>query len=71
VAALVPAALAAAFQALQPVALASALAGLDSSDLSVLTQALFGTLPLQVGGGAPVASGQPFINSSGFVVVAQ
>jgi hypothetical protein len=66
----VPAALAAALQALQPAALASALAGLDASDLSLLVQALFAALPIQVGSSAPVAAGQPFINSSGFVVIA-
>lgn len=71
VAALVPAALAVALQALQPAALASALTGLDTAELSGLAQALFGALPVQVGSSAPAASGQPFINSSGFVVIAQ
>ena len=71
IAAQVPVALAAALQALQPGALATALAALSSANLFILTQAIFATLPVQTGAGAPVASGQPFINSSGFVVIAQ
>jgi hypothetical protein len=71
IAAQVPAALAAALQALQPAALAAALAGLSSVNLSVLTQAIFAALPVQSGSDEPVAAGQPFINSSGFVVIAQ
>ena len=67
----VPAALAAAFQALQPSAIASALAGLTSGQLAALSQALFGSLPVQTGAQAPVSSGQAFINSSGYVVIAQ
>ncbi len=71
VAAPLSAALAAALQALQPTALASALGGLATSDQSALAQALLSALPVQTGSGAPVASGQPFINTSGFVVIAQ
>jgi hypothetical protein len=66
-----PAALAAAFQALQPAAIASAIANLSSSDLTPLIQALIGALPSQTGAGAPVPSGQAFVNDSGFVVIAQ
>jgi hypothetical protein len=71
VAAAIPAALAAALQALQPTQLAAGLAGLTSLQLGVLTQALFGALPVQTGSSAPVPSGQAFINSSGYVVIAQ
>ncbi len=71
VAAVIPAALAAALQALQPTALAAGLAGLTSPQLAVLTQSIFGALPVQSGSGAPVPSGQAFINSSGYVVIAQ
>ena len=66
----VPAALAAALQALQPAALASALIALPGAELTALAQALFGALPVQTGASAPVAAGQAFINSSGYVVVA-
>ena len=71
VAAPIPAALAAALQALQPTELAAALAGLTSLQIGALTQALFAALPLQTGSGAPVPGGQAFINSSGYVVIAQ
>ena len=71
VAASVPAALAAAFQALQPAALAAALAALGDDELLNLTQAIFASLPVQTGSSAPVNVGQAFINSSGFVVIAQ
>ncbi len=71
VAAAVPAALAAALQALQPTELAAGIAGLTSPQLAILTQALFGALPVQSGSSAPVPSGQAFINSSGYVVIAQ
>jgi hypothetical protein len=71
IAAPISAALAAALQALQPQALASALTGLTETDLTGLAQALFGALPAQSGAGAPVAAGQAFINSSGYVVIAQ
>ena len=67
----VPAALAAALQALEPAALASALAGLSSPDLFNLAQAICASLPVQTGSSAPVNSGQAFINTSGFVVIAQ
>ncbi len=66
-----PAALAAAFQALQPSAIAAALTGLSPSQLATLSQALFAALPIQTGPQAPVPSGQAFINSSGYVVIAQ
>ncbi len=66
-----PAAIAAAFQALQPPAIAAALADLTSADLAPLAQALIDALPVQTGSGAPVASEQAFVNSSGFVVIAQ
>jgi len=71
VAAPIPAALAAALQALQPTELAAALAGLMNSQLGALTQALFAALPVQTGSNTPVPSGQAFINSSGYVVIAQ
>ena len=71
VAAVIPAALAAALQALQPTALAAGLAGLTSPQLAVLTQSIFGALPVQSGSSAPGPSGQAFINSSGYVVIAQ
>jgi hypothetical protein len=67
----IPAALAAAFQALQPSSIVSALAGLSPIQLGVLSQAVLGALPVQTGAQAPVASGQAFINSSGYVVIAQ
>jgi len=67
----IPAALAQAFQALQPVSLASALASLSSSQLAGLAQAVFSALPVQSGAGAPVPTGQAFINNSGYVVIAQ
>jgi hypothetical protein len=67
----IPAALAQAFQALQPANLASALASLPSSQLAALAQAVFSTLPIQSGAGAPAPSGEAFINTSGYVVIAQ
>lgn len=68
----ISAALASAFQALQPGPIATSLANLSSTQLFGLTQALFATLPIQgAGQPAPVSTGQPFINSSGFVVIAQ
>jgi hypothetical protein len=70
VAAPISAALSSAFQALQPTALASALESAPSPNLAALAQALFAALPVQTGASAPVASGQAFINSSGFVVIA-
>ena len=71
VAAPIPAALVVALQAVQPTALAAALVGLTSSQLGALTQALLGALPAQTGSSAPVPGGQAFINSSGYVVIAQ
>jgi hypothetical protein len=71
IAAPLPAALAAAFQALQPDALAAALAALSGSQLSPLAQSLLAALPAQIAASEPVAAGQAFINSSGFVVIAQ
>ena len=71
VAAAIPAALAAALQALQPTELAGALAGLTNLQLGALARAIFGALPVQTGSSAPVPSGQAFINSSGYVVIAQ
>jgi hypothetical protein len=71
IAAPVPAALSAALQALQPTELAAALTGLTSSQLNALAQALFSALAVQTGSSAPVPSGQAFVNSSGYVVVAQ
>jgi hypothetical protein len=70
VAAPISAALSSAFQALQPSALTSAIEGAPSSNLAALAQALFAALPVQTGSSAPVASGQAFINSSGFAVIA-
>jgi hypothetical protein len=67
----IPAALAQAFQALQPESLASALAGMTSSQLAGLSQAVFAALSVQSGAGAPVPTGQAFINNSGYVVIAQ
>ncbi len=66
-----PAALAQTFQALQPANLASALASLSSLQLAALAQAVFSALPIQSGAGAPVASGEAFVNKSGYVVIAQ
>lgn len=71
IAAPIPAALAAALQALQPAALSTALASPTNTQLGALTQALFGALPVQSGANAPVSSGQAFVNSSGYVVIAQ
>jgi hypothetical protein len=71
IAASVPAALSAAFQALQPTAIANALAALPSSELTALMQALTFSLPVQSGATSPVSSGQAFINSSGYMVIAQ
>jgi hypothetical protein len=70
-AAAIPSALSAAFQALEPPAIATALATLPSSDLSALMQALVSSLATQSGATAPVAPGQAFVNSSGYVVIAQ
>jgi hypothetical protein len=70
VAAPISAALSSALLALQPTALASALESAPSSNLTALAQALFAALPVQTGSTAPVAGGQAFINSSGFVVIA-
>ena len=67
----VSSALATAFQALQPSAIAVALGSLTNSELSSLAQAILGSLDLQSGSTAPVPSGQAFINSSGYVVFAQ
>jgi hypothetical protein len=71
VAAPIPAALAEALQALQPDAIIAALAALEPTQLQVLTQAVFAALPVQTGANAPVASGQAFVNGSGYVVIAQ
>jgi uncharacterized membrane protein len=71
VAAPVSSALSAAFQALQPTAIASALASLSGSELSALMQALISSLATASGSTAPVTTGQAFINSSGYVVIAQ
>jgi hypothetical protein len=67
----IPSALSAAFQALEPSAIATALATLSGSELSALMQALVSSLATQSGATAPVASGQAFVNSSGYVVIAQ
>jgi hypothetical protein len=71
IAALIPSALSAAFQALQPVSIANALASLPSAELSALMQALISSLPVQSGATAPVPPGEAFINSSGYMVIAQ
>ena len=71
IAAPLPVALAQAFQALQPNNIASALANLSVSDISQLAQAIFSSLPVQSGATAPANTGQAFINSSGYVVIAQ
>ena len=70
IAAPLPAALAQAFQALQPGNVAVALAALPATQLSLLAQAVFASLPVQSGANAPVNAGQAFVNSSGYVVVA-
>ena len=66
-----PAAFAQAFQSLQPLNIATALGALPAAELSGLIQALVSSLPVQTGDGAPVSSGQAFINKSGYVVIAQ
>lgn len=71
IAAAYPSALSAAFQALQPATIATALATLPSSELSALMQALVSSLATQSGPDAPVSSGQAFVNSSGYMVIAQ
>jgi len=71
VAAVLPAALGQAFQALQPTSVAAALAALPDTQLTGLAQAIFSALPVQSGPGAPVSTGQAFINNSGYVVIAQ
>jgi hypothetical protein len=70
VAAPISMALSSAFQALQPTALAAALSGAPAATLLPLVQALVASLPIQSGPNAPVASGEAFINSSGFLVIA-
>ena len=67
----VSAALAAAFQALQPSAIVAALASLAAEDLQTLAQALIQSLPVQTGAISPVPAGRPFVNFSGYVVVEQ
>jgi len=71
VAAPLSSALSAALQALQPAALATALSDLPNAQLQALAQAFFAALPIQSGSSAPVSIGQAFINSSGYVVIAQ
>lgn len=66
-----PAALAQALQALQPGNIAAALASLPAAQLSGLAQAVFASLDVQSGPNAPVNSGEAFVNSSGYVVIAQ
>ena len=67
----IPAALAQAFQALQPSSLVSTLAALPSLQLSSLAQALVASLPPQSGAAPPVPTGEAFVNVSGYVVIAQ
>ena len=67
----IPAALAQAFQALQPSSLISTLAALPSTQLSSLAQALIASLPPQSGAAPPVPTGKAFVNVSGYVVIAQ
>jgi cellobiose-specific phosphotransferase system component IIC len=71
IAAAIPSALSAVFQALEPATVAAALATLPSSELSALMQALVSSLATQSGADAPVSSGQAFVNSSGYMVIAQ
>jgi hypothetical protein len=71
IAAAIPSAISAAFQALQPATIAAALTALPSSELSALMQALVSSLATQSGADAPVSSGQAFVNSSGYMVIAQ
>jgi hypothetical protein len=66
-----PAALAQAFQALQPSALVATLAALPADQLTVLSQALIAALPPQTGSSPPVPTGEAFVNVSGYVVIAQ
>ena len=67
----IPAALAQAFQALQPSSLVTALAALPTAQLAALSQALFAALPPQIGATPPVPTGEAFVNASGYVVIAQ
>lgn len=67
----VPAALAQAFQALQPSTLVATLAALPVAQLALLSQALLSALPPQTGLAPPVPSGEAFVNVSGYVVIAQ
>jgi len=67
----IPAALAQAFQALQPSSLVSTLAALPSAQLSPLAQALIAALRGKRGAAAPVPTGEAFVNVSGYVVIAQ
>jgi hypothetical protein len=67
----IPAALAQAFQALQPDSIVLALASMSPIQLAGLAQAIFSALPIQSGAGVPALTGQAFINISGYVVIAQ
>ena len=71
VAAPLPAALAQAFQALQPSSLVATLASLPAAQLLALSQALFASLPAQTSSSPPVPTGEAFVNVSGYVVIAQ
>jgi hypothetical protein len=56
---------------ISPAAMAALMALLPPDELQPLALALLASLPVQTGAGAPVPTGQPFINTSGFVVIAQ
>jgi hypothetical protein len=66
-----PAALAQAFQALQPSSLVATLAALPAAQLTALSQALVAALPSQTSAAPPVPTGEAFVNVSGYVVIAQ
>lgn len=66
-----PAALAQAFQLLQPSSLVAALVALPGSQLATLSQALLAALPPQTSAAPPVPTGGAFVNVSGYVVIAQ
>lgn len=70
--AFLPPAVALALTAATPAVMAAGLAALSSGQLAALSSALVQALPnFQTNGGVIPAAGLPFINASGFVVIAQ
>lgn len=55
----------------EPAAMATALAGLSSAQLSALAQAIAAAYPRQTGTSAPVPTGETFVTIDGFLGVAQ